>query len=99
MQMAKAPANIRSLARAHTDTAIRVLAGIMSESRAPAAARVQAATALLDRGWGKPAGSEVNLVLNDNRQVHVHLEPETLALLEEARALLAKPVEALEKSH
>jgi hypothetical protein len=52
--MAKTPTDIRSLARAHTETAINVLAGIMNESEAPHAARVSAATALLDRGWGKP---------------------------------------------
>lgn len=52
--MAKASAEIRSLARAHTETAIRTLAGIMRERKAPAAARVAAASALLDRGWGKP---------------------------------------------
>jgi hypothetical protein len=33
---------------------VRTLAGIMKERRAPAAARVSAAVALLDRGWGKP---------------------------------------------
>jgi hypothetical protein len=53
--MAKAPTDIRSLARAHTATAIKVLAGIMQQEDAPAAARVSAATSLLDRGWGKPA--------------------------------------------
>lgn len=52
--MAKAPTEIRSLARAHTESAIRVLAGIMNQDEAPHAARVSAATALLDRGWGKP---------------------------------------------
>lgn len=52
--MAKASAEIRSLARAHTDTAIRTLVGIMNQDKAPAAARVAAAQALLDRGWGKP---------------------------------------------
>lgn len=52
--MAKAPTEIRSLARSHTETAINVLAGIMSEQTAPHAARVAAAQALLDRGWGKP---------------------------------------------
>ncbi len=52
--MAKTPTDIRSLARSHTGKAIRVLAGIMKESRAPAAARISAAIALLDRGWGKP---------------------------------------------
>lgn len=52
--MAKAPIDIRSLARAHTHSAIKVLAGIMNEKECVSAARVAAATALLDRGWGKP---------------------------------------------
>lgn len=52
--MAKAPIEIRSLARAHTDSALKTLAGIMNQPDAPPAARVAAAQALLDRGWGKP---------------------------------------------
>lgn len=52
--MAKAPTQIRSLARQHTESALKVLAGIMNQEAAPHAARVSAATALLDRGWGKP---------------------------------------------
>lgn len=52
--MSKAPSQIRSLARAHTQTALNVLAGIMRQEEAPSAARVSAAQALLDRGWGKP---------------------------------------------
>lgn len=52
--MAKATAEIRSLARAHTDTALRTLAGIMAQGDAPASARVAAAEAILNRGWGKP---------------------------------------------
>lgn len=51
--MAKAKADIRSLARSHTESAINVLAGIMNQPDANPAARVAAATALLDRGWGK----------------------------------------------
>jgi hypothetical protein len=31
-----------------------VLAGIVSQEAVPAAARVSAASALLDRGWGRP---------------------------------------------
>jgi hypothetical protein len=53
--MAKTPTDIRSLARSHTEKALNVLAGIMQQEDAPAAARVSAAQALLDRGWGKPA--------------------------------------------
>ena len=52
--MAKAPTQIKSLARGHTESAVNVLAGIMNQTEAPPAARVSAASALLDRGWGKP---------------------------------------------
>ena len=51
--MAKATADIRSLARAQTALAIRTLTGVCGSKAAPAAARVSAAQALLDRGWGK----------------------------------------------
>lgn len=46
---------IRSLARSHTRTAIRVLVGIMRSDDATPAARLSAANAILDRGWGKAA--------------------------------------------
>ncbi len=52
--MPKAKAEIRSLARSHTEAAIKVLAGVMNQKKTPPAARVSAAVALLDRGWGKP---------------------------------------------
>jgi len=52
--MAKTPLQIKSLARAHTESALAVLAAILNETDAPESSRVQAATALLDRGWGKP---------------------------------------------
>jgi hypothetical protein len=51
--MAKSVTEIRSLARSHTRTAINVLVGIMRSKDATAAARVTAANAILDRGWGK----------------------------------------------
>jgi hypothetical protein len=50
---AKALTSVRSLARSHTRTAISVLAKIMRSENATPAARVSAANALLDRGWGK----------------------------------------------
>jgi len=50
---AKALVSVRSLARSHTRTAIAVLARIMRSEDATPAARVSAANALLDRGWGK----------------------------------------------
>ena len=52
--MSKAPADLRSLARAHTELGIQTLAGIARNSTSDTA-RVSAAQALLDRGWGKPA--------------------------------------------
>ena len=51
--MARAPTEIRSLARSHTEIAIKVLAGIAKDGTNDAV-RVAAACALLDRGWGKP---------------------------------------------
>jgi hypothetical protein len=51
--VAKPLVEIRSLARSHTRTAIRVLVGIMRCKDATPAARVSAANAILDRGWGK----------------------------------------------
>lgn len=57
--MAKASSEIKSLARAHTESALKTLAGIMNQVEAPPAARVTAAQALLDRGWGKPAQAVV----------------------------------------
>ena len=43
------------LARQETEASLRTLAQIRDSEEAPAPARVQASTALLDRGWGKPA--------------------------------------------
>lgn len=50
--MVKAPADLRSLARAHTELSVQTLAGIARNSTSDQA-RVSAAQALLDRGWGK----------------------------------------------
>jgi hypothetical protein len=51
--VAKTPADIKSLARAHTQAAINCWAGIMNKPTAPEAARIAAANSLMDRGWGK----------------------------------------------
>ena len=52
--MAKAPANLRSLARSHTKSSLDTLTGIASSGESESA-RVAAAIAILDRGWGKPS--------------------------------------------
>jgi hypothetical protein len=49
----KAAAQIKALARKHSKAAIKTLAAIMNQADGPATARVSAAQALLDRGWGK----------------------------------------------
>jgi hypothetical protein len=51
----KGLSDVIALAREHTATAVQVLADVMQQIDAGASARVAAATALLDRGWGKPA--------------------------------------------
>ena len=51
----KAVAGVRALARRHSKAAVKVLAAIMNNEEGPATARVSAAQALLDRGWGKAA--------------------------------------------
>ena len=56
--MAKAPADLRSLARAHTELGIQTLAGIARNSTSDAA-RVAAVGMLLDRGWGRPEQAHV----------------------------------------
>ena len=47
--------DIKALAQKHGKAAIKTLAEIMKQADGPATARVSAAQALLDRGWGKAA--------------------------------------------
>jgi hypothetical protein len=47
------PTDIKSLARGWTEASILTLGGIATNGESDAA-RVSAAIALLDRGWGKP---------------------------------------------
>ena len=56
--MAKPPCDIRTLAQAHTEDAIATLAAVNKQGDASPAARVSAAIALLDRGWGKSTLTE-----------------------------------------
>ena len=50
-------ADIRKLARSRGKEAIDTLYEIMTDEKAPPAARIAAATALLDRGYGRPEQS------------------------------------------
>ena len=51
--MTKAPANLRSLARSHTEAAVHRIAGL-AEAATSESVRLDANKALLDRGWGRP---------------------------------------------
>ena len=67
----KVVADVQNAAREHSGEAIETLAQIMCDPKAPAAARIAAASALLDRGYGKPLqtvdanNTNVNYVLSD----------------------------------
>ena len=50
----KVIAEVQELARQHTTEAVETLVSIMTDAKAASAARVSAANALLDRGYGKP---------------------------------------------
>jgi hypothetical protein len=71
---------IRSLARSHTRTALRVLVGIMRSDDATPAARLSAANAILDRGWGKAAqpieGGEDGAVETIHRVERIIVRPD-----------------------
>ena len=48
---------VREAARAHTEAAIMVLAAALEDDNGRT--RIAAAEALLDRGWGKPAQTQI----------------------------------------
>jgi hypothetical protein len=51
----KVVGHVQELARTYTTEAIEALVGVMRDVGAPPAARVTASTAILDRGYGRPA--------------------------------------------
>ena len=55
--------DVRELCREHSRAAVEALIEIMNLKSAPPAARVAAANAVLDRGWGKPQ-IEVNATVS-----------------------------------
>jgi hypothetical protein len=59
-KMPKTAKEVRDIARLHTPAAIETLARVMKNPKSPAPARVAAAAAILDRGWGKPSGDLEN---------------------------------------
>lgn len=91
--MARAVTDIRALARTHTRLAITTLAAICRSKGAPAAARVGASVALLERGWGKPQQNvevdaqitvTVRKMIDDGQNIVLDLKAEPLALEDES---------------
>jgi hypothetical protein len=90
----KVVAEVRDLARQHTGAAISVLTAIMSDPKVAAAARVSAATAILDRGWGKPQqpiDADINVVPPEVRERQEAARQRVLAMLERYEA--GEPIE------
>ena len=72
-------ADVADAARECTQDAIDTLFAIMKDPKAPAAARISAATALLDRGYGKPAQA---IEVNEQPDLS-HVSHENLKILEQ----------------
>ena len=74
--------DLRELARRHTGEAVQVLVTVMGDVSAAPSARVGAAQALLDRGWGRaPLSLEV-------REQRVEVSPDMLRTAEELLGLV-----------
>jgi len=77
--------DIREIARKHTDTAIETLVNVLGDPKANPSARVSAANALLDRGWGRPAQTLHAKIDSEDRNLEIDA-----ALEGDARDLLNK---------
>jgi hypothetical protein len=66
----KAVVEVQHLARAETVGSIRALVRVRDDKKAPPAAVVAAATALLDRGWGRP---KQEIETTGNATIELHL--------------------------
>ena len=58
--------SVSDLAKDYTEVAVATLGEIMMSAETPAPARVSAAQALLDRGWGK-AAQVVDMTIRDKK--------------------------------
>lgn len=78
---------VRDLAREHVDEAVQVLASIMRDSDAPAAARISAATEILNRGYGRPVDQKAMIVMG--QQLDQHRTPRDMTTVEIVTLLAA----------
>lgn len=87
-------------AREKTVTALDTLASIMSNKRAPAAARVAAAREILDRGWGRPTQdvrleAELTATINTQAFIRPRTYAEWLEMQNCTKAKLIAPVDVI----
>jgi hypothetical protein len=84
------------LCRAYTAESIRVLAAIMRQPEHSAAARVAAATALLDRGWGRAPQAHTGADgEGDIRVVIRHIVEGEHGAARDAKVIDARPCKSL----
>ena len=77
MEAHKIIADVKAAAREMTPKALATPEQVMDDPKAPPAARVGAATAVLDRGWGRPTQSiEGQVGLTLERMIHMAAERE-----------------------
>ena len=77
---------VRDIARESTTLAIETLRTIAADADAPHAARVSAATALLDRGWGKPLQGVAMMTVAPPKSVREMSDGELMAMIEQKMA-------------
>jgi hypothetical protein len=85
---------VRELARSCTEAAVETLLEIMTNPKAPAAARVAAAVAVLDRGWGRPPQAVAAAVEADEGRAYATMLQEVERLertREQERRLVPEP--------
>ena len=82
--MPKLATDLRSICRSHTEACVKSLAYIVAQGKNENA-RVNAATQLLDRGWGKAAqvhtdgdGGPIQIVIRQIVDIIEHSEPVTV---------------------
>ena len=73
---------MRDIARESTTLAIETLRTIAADTGAPHAARVSAATALLDRSWGKPLQGVAVMAVSAPKSVREMSDGELMEMIE-----------------
>ena len=82
LAMAESRSDVRDLARQHTQAAVETLVSVMEDESAPHSARVAAANALLDRGFGKAVQHKPELAMADRVEQNIKIMAEAARKLE-----------------